>query len=90
MNRRSSTPLMGWSAAALESVRFDPELSDALRGRAEQKDGRTRLSSARRFAATSKRARASAASGACSRPSSAMSPGATMSRTRTTRSATLP
>ncbi len=40
LRRRGGRPLMGSAAAAVESVRLDPELSDALRKRAEQ-DGRT-------------------------------------------------
>lgn len=40
LRRRGGRPLMGSAAAAVESVRLDPELSHALRQRAEQ-DGRT-------------------------------------------------
>lgn len=40
MRRRGGRPPMGSSAAAVESVRLDPELSEALRHRAEQ-EGRT-------------------------------------------------
>ncbi len=40
LRRRGGRPLMGSAAAAVESVRLDPELSDALRERAEQ-DGTT-------------------------------------------------
>ena len=40
LRRRGGRPTMGSSAASVESVRLDPELSDALRERAEQ-EGRT-------------------------------------------------
>jgi hypothetical protein len=40
LRRRGGRPAMGSSAASVESVRLDPELSDALRERAEQ-EGRT-------------------------------------------------
>ena len=40
LRRRGGRPLMGSAAAAVESVRLDPELSDALHRRAE-KEGRT-------------------------------------------------
>ena len=40
VRRRGGRPLMGSAAAAVESVRLDPELSEALRQRAER-DGRT-------------------------------------------------
>lgn len=40
LRRRGGRPPMGSAAAAVESVRLDPELSDALHHRAE-KEGRT-------------------------------------------------
>lgn len=40
LHRRGGRPPMGSAAAAVESVRLDPELSQALRTRAEQ-EGRT-------------------------------------------------
>jgi hypothetical protein len=40
LRRRGGRPPMGSSAASVESVRLDPELSDALRKQA-QKEGRT-------------------------------------------------
>lgn len=40
LRRRGGRPAMGSSAASVESVRLDPELSQALRERAEQ-EGRT-------------------------------------------------
>ena len=40
LRRRGGRPTMGSSAASVESVRLDPELSDALRERAER-EGRT-------------------------------------------------
>ena len=40
VRRRGGRPLMGSAAAEVESVRLDPELSEALRERAEQ-EGRT-------------------------------------------------
>ena len=40
LRRRGGRPPMGSSAASVESVRLDPELSEALRQRAE-KEGRT-------------------------------------------------
>jgi hypothetical protein len=40
VRRRGGRPLMGSAAAGVESVRLDPELSEALRERAEQ-EGRT-------------------------------------------------
>jgi hypothetical protein len=40
LRRRGGRPPMGSAAAAVESVRLDPELSDALHRRAE-KEGRT-------------------------------------------------
>ena len=40
LERRAGRPLMGSSAASVESVRLDPELSEALRERAEH-EGRT-------------------------------------------------
>ena len=40
LRRRGGRPPMGSSAASVESVRLDPELSEALRERA-QKEGRT-------------------------------------------------
>jgi hypothetical protein len=40
LRRRGGRPAMGTAAAAVESVRLDPELSEALRDRA-QKEGRT-------------------------------------------------
>jgi hypothetical protein len=40
IRRRGGRPPMGSSAAAVESVRLDPELSEALRERAER-EGRT-------------------------------------------------
>jgi hypothetical protein len=40
LRRRGGRPTMGSSAASVESVRLDPELSGALRERAEQ-EGRT-------------------------------------------------
>ena len=40
LRRRGGRPTMGSSAASVESVRLDPELSDALHERAEQ-EGRT-------------------------------------------------
>jgi hypothetical protein len=40
LRRRGGRPPMGTSAASVESVRLDPELSDALRKQA-QKEGRT-------------------------------------------------
>lgn len=40
IRRRGGRPAMGSSAASVESVRLDPELSEALRDRAEQ-EGRT-------------------------------------------------
>lgn len=40
LRRRGGRPPMGSAAASVESVRLDPELSDALRGRAA-KEGRT-------------------------------------------------
>jgi hypothetical protein len=40
IRRRGGRPPMGSSAASVESVRLDPELSEALRHRAEQ-EGRT-------------------------------------------------
>jgi hypothetical protein len=40
LRRRGGRPTMGSSAASVESVRLDPELSDALSKRAEQ-EGRT-------------------------------------------------
>jgi Ribbon-helix-helix protein, copG family len=40
IRRRGGRPPMGSSAASVESVRLDPELSDALRERAER-EGRT-------------------------------------------------
>lgn len=40
VRRRGGRPLMGSAAARVESVRLDPELSEALRERAEQ-EGRT-------------------------------------------------
>lgn len=40
LRRRGGRPPMGSAAASVESVRLDPELSDALRARAA-KEGRT-------------------------------------------------
>lgn len=40
IRRRGGRPAMGSAAASVESVRLDPELSEALRERAEQ-EGRT-------------------------------------------------
>lgn len=40
LRRRGGRPTMGSSPASVESVRLDPELSDALRERAER-EGRT-------------------------------------------------
>lgn len=40
LRRRGGRPPMGSSAASVESVRLDPELSEALRNQAE-KEGRT-------------------------------------------------
>jgi Ribbon-helix-helix protein, copG family len=40
LRRRGGRPTMGSSAASVESVRLDPELSEALRERAEH-EGRT-------------------------------------------------
>ncbi|HVF74268.1 MAG TPA: ribbon-helix-helix domain-containing protein [Acidimicrobiales bacterium] len=40
LRRRGGRPPMGSSAASVESVRLDPELSEALRQRAEE-EGRT-------------------------------------------------
>ena len=40
LRRRAGRPAMGSGPAAVESVRLDPELSQALRDRAER-DGRT-------------------------------------------------
>lgn len=40
LRRRGGRPAMGSSAASVESVRLDPELSEALRERAET-EGRT-------------------------------------------------
>jgi hypothetical protein len=40
LRRRAGRPPMGSAAASVESVRLDPELSSALRDRAER-DGRT-------------------------------------------------
>jgi hypothetical protein len=40
LRRRGGRPTMGSAAASVESVRLDPELSDALRERAEH-EGRT-------------------------------------------------
>lgn len=40
IRRRGGRPTMGSAAASVESVRLDPELSEALRERAEQ-EGRT-------------------------------------------------
>lgn len=40
LRRRGGRPPMGSSAASVESVRLDPELSEALRRRAEE-EGRT-------------------------------------------------
>jgi hypothetical protein len=40
LRRRGGRPAMGSSAASVESVRLDPELSEALRERAER-EGRT-------------------------------------------------
>jgi hypothetical protein len=40
LRRRGGRPAMGSSAASVESVRLDPELSEALRERAEH-EGRT-------------------------------------------------
>ena len=40
LRRRGGRPPMGSAAASVESVRLDPELSEALRLRAEE-DGRT-------------------------------------------------
>jgi hypothetical protein len=40
LRRRGGRPAMGSSAASVESVRLDPELSEALRERAEA-EGRT-------------------------------------------------
>lgn len=40
LRRRGGRPLMGLAAASVESVRLDPEMSEALRDRAEQ-EGRT-------------------------------------------------
>ena len=40
LRRRGGRPTMGSAAASVESVRLDPELSEALRERAEQ-EGRT-------------------------------------------------
>lgn len=40
VRRRGGRPPMGSAAAAVESVRLDPELSEALHSRAEQ-EGRT-------------------------------------------------
>ena len=40
LRRRGGRPPMGSAAASVESVRLDPELSEALRQRAEQ-EGRT-------------------------------------------------
>ena len=40
VRRRGGRPLMGSAAAGVESVRLDPELSEALRERAER-EGRT-------------------------------------------------
>ncbi len=40
VRRRGGRPLMGSAAAGVESVRLDPELSEALRARAEE-EGRT-------------------------------------------------
>lgn len=40
IQRRGGRPLMGSAAASVESVRLDPELSEALRDRAAQ-EGRT-------------------------------------------------
>jgi hypothetical protein len=40
LRRRGGRPPMGTSAASVESVRLDPELSDALREQAK-KEGRT-------------------------------------------------
>lgn len=40
IRRRGGRPTMGSSAASVESVRLEPELSEALRVRAEQ-EGRT-------------------------------------------------
>ena len=38
LRRRGGRPTMGSSAASVESVRLDPELSDALRERAEREE----------------------------------------------------